>query len=88
MKKRCEGTFLDFYADFDLLSYMDQDVPGCSIPQMYFKVPGVWTGGHQENVAMSALNINHGPGYSEWYTLDLKYIESLRGELIRRKLFG
>lgn len=81
VKKITDKTFLDFYGEFDMLSYLDADVPGCSIPQMYFKVPGCWTGGHQENISMSALNINHGPGYSEWFTLDLKYIEKLRAEL-------
>lgn len=69
---------MDYHGDFDLLSYMDIDVPGCSLPQMYFKTPGCWTGGHQENICMSALNINHGPDYSEWFTLELKYIEKLR----------
>ena len=47
IKKNVEGTFLDFHGDFDLMSYLDTDVPGCSIPQMYFKTPGCWTGGHQ-----------------------------------------
>lgn len=64
IKKYVGNTFLDFHSEFDLLSYLDHDVPGCSSPQMYFKVPGCWTGGHQENVNMSALNINHGPDYS------------------------
>ena len=82
VKKCSNETFLDFYADFDLLSYLDHDIPGCSIPQMYFKAPGCWTGGHQENVSMSALNINHGPDYSEWFTLDLQYVEKLREQLI------
>ena len=81
VKKCSENTFLDYHSDFDVLSYLDKEVCGCSIPQMYFKVPGCWTGGHQENVAMSALNINHGPGYSEWFTLDLKYVEQLRDKL-------
>lgn len=81
VKKYVGNTFFDFHGDFDMMSYLDQDVPGCSLPQMYFKTAGCWTGGHQENVSMSALNINHGPDYSEWYTLDLKYVEDLRTEL-------
>lgn len=47
IKKSVQATFLDFHGDFDLMSYLDTDVPGCSIPQMYFKTPGCWTGGHQ-----------------------------------------
>ncbi len=64
-----------------MLSYLDEDIPGCSQPQFYFKVPGVWTGGHQENIAMCAININHGPGASEWYAIDGKHIEQLRSEI-------
>lgn len=81
VKKIVGGTFLDFHGDFDMMSYLDTDVPGCSLPQMYFKAPGCWTGGHQENISMSALNINHGPDSSEWFTLDLKYVDSLRANL-------
>lgn len=33
---------------------------GCTQPQMYLKVAGVWTGGHQENISARAVNINHG----------------------------
>lgn len=47
IKKNVQDTFLDFHGDFDLMSYLDFDIPGCSIPQMYFKTPGCWTGGHQ-----------------------------------------
>jgi hypothetical protein len=82
IKKNVEGTFLDFHGDFDMMSYLDADVPGCSLPQMYFKTSGCWTGGHQENIGMAALNINNGPDASEWYTLDVKYIGNLRNELL------
>ena len=47
IKKNVNNTFLDFHGDFDLMSYLDKDIPGCSIPQMYFKTSGCWTGGHQ-----------------------------------------
>jgi hypothetical protein len=47
IKKCVKGTFFDFHGDFDLMSYLDTDVPGCSLPQMYFKINGCWTGGHQ-----------------------------------------
>lgn len=30
---------------------------------------------------MSAVNINHGPGSSEWYSLDFKHVEDFRSEL-------
>ena len=53
------------------MEYLDEEIFGCSLPQMYFKVKGCWTGGHQENINMAAVNINHGPDASEWYTLEL-----------------
>lgn len=59
--EKIDGGFLGFKQDFDLLSYLDEDIPGCSVPQFYLKVKGCWTGGHQENVNMCAININHGP---------------------------
>jgi hypothetical protein len=61
---KVNNTFIGFKQEFDLLSYLDHEVPGCSFPQFYFKVKGVWTGGHQENVNMCAVNINHGPDAS------------------------
>ena len=60
---------------------MDTDIPGCSSPQFYLKVKGCWTGGHQENINMCAVNINHGPDSSEWYTVPYEYVEKVRGVL-------
>jgi hypothetical protein len=39
---------------------------GISLPQMYVKVPGVWTGGHEENSRFYSVNLNHGPHSSIW----------------------
>lgn len=45
---------------------------------MYLKVKGVWTGGHQENSRLRAININHGPADSIWYTIDNQYYSYMR----------
>lgn len=45
---------------------------------MYLKVPGVWTGGHQENISVRAVNINHGEGESDWYCVDSDQVEKYR----------
>lgn len=45
---------------------------------MYLKVANVYTGGHQENLAVNAVNINHGPGSSIWISIDYCYVEKLR----------
>lgn len=34
------------------------------------KKRGVWTGGHQENLGVNAVNINHGPDDCIWISVD------------------
>merc|ERR1712071_359103 len=41
--------------------------------QLYMKVPGCRTPGHQENLNFSAININTGPGDVEWYCVHGSY---------------
>ena len=33
-----------------MLRYCPGDIAGVTSPQLYLKVPGVWTGGHEENL--------------------------------------
>jgi len=40
-------TEIDFKSSSDCLKYLDQDIIGCSTPQFYLKVSGVYTGAHQ-----------------------------------------
>jgi hypothetical protein len=54
----------------DLQSFLRRHIPGMSVPQIYLKVAGCWTGGHQENLSLRAVNINHGPGEVEWYCME------------------
>jgi hypothetical protein len=49
-----------------------------SLSQMYMKVKGVWTGGHQENICLRAININHGPADSLWYAVEYQHYHQLR----------
>ena len=55
----------------DIQGYLRKHIPGMSVPQIYLKVAGCWTGGHQENLALRAVNINHGPGEVEWYCMEV-----------------
>ena len=57
--------------DGDLQSYLRKHIPGMTVPQIYLKVAGCWTGGHQENLSLRAVNINHGPGEVEWYCMEV-----------------
>lgn len=56
--------------DSDLQGYLRKHIPGMTVPQIYLKVAGCWTGGHQENLSLRAVNINHGPGEVEWYCME------------------
>lgn len=53
-------------------------IPGMSLPQLYCKVPGVWTGGHEENVRFHSINNNHGPGCSIWGAIAPEFVSKLR----------
>ena len=45
-------------------------IPGMNQPQMYMKVHGCKTTGHQENCNFCSININVGPGECEWFVVD------------------
>jgi hypothetical protein len=52
---------------YDILAHVRNHIKGMTKPQMYIKVPNVWTGGHEENLRFRSININHGPGNSFWW---------------------
>lgn len=81
LNNKLKDTMLGWALPKDMLSYLEQHINGCTNPQFYLKVKGVWTGGHQENIAMCAININHGPAASEWYTVPADEVERLRKTL-------
>jgi hypothetical protein len=55
-----------FCSRLDALQYVRQHILGMTQPQLYMKVKGSWTGGHEENLRYRAINLNHGPDSSEW----------------------
>jgi len=50
----------------DSLQYVRKHILGMTKPQLYIKVKGSWTGGHEENLRYRAVNLNHGPESSQW----------------------
>lgn len=62
----------------DALKYLRQNILGMTLPQLYLKVKGCWTGGHEENLRFSSANINHGPNDCEWWGLDSTQALQLR----------
>lgn len=57
-------------------------IPGMTLPQLYFKVPGVWTGGHEENSRFFSINNNHGPGDSIWGAIAKEHAPRLRNAVL------
>lgn len=71
--------------DEDLQGYLRKHIPGMSVPQIYLKVAGCWTGGHQENLALRAVNINHGPGEVEWFCMDPDETVRFNNHILKEK---
>lgn len=51
---------LIYRSKHDVLRYLQQEIEGITSPQMYLKVKGCYTGGHEENLRAQTININHG----------------------------
>ena len=62
----------------DSLLYLRQHILGMTLPQLYLKINGCWTGGHEENLRFCSANINHGPSACEWWGLDSSQSLQLR----------
>ena len=61
----------------NMLSHLGHTVLGVNTVQLYMKVPGARTPGHQENLNFTSLNINIGPGDCEWLAVDYEYWEKM-----------
>ncbi|KAM8752870.1 lysine-specific demethylase 6A isoform 7-T7 [Rhynchonycteris naso] len=53
----------------NLLSHVGHTILGMNTVQLYMKVPGSRTPGHQENNNFCSVNINIGPGDCEWFVV-------------------
>uniref|UniRef100_A0A3P9M010 [histone H3]-trimethyl-L-lysine(27) demethylase n=1 Tax=Oryzias latipes TaxID=8090 RepID=A0A3P9M010_ORYLA len=57
----------------NLLSHVGHTILGMNTVQLYMKVPGCRTPGHQENNNFCSVNINIGPGDCEWFAVPEAY---------------
>ncbi|CAF0993504.1 unnamed protein product [Rotaria sordida] len=57
----------------NLLSHIGYTILGMNSVQLYMKVPGSRTPGHQENNNFCAINVNIGPGDCEWFAVEEQY---------------
>ncbi|OXA57774.1 Lysine-specific demethylase 6A [Folsomia candida] len=61
------------YSPGNLLSYVGHNILGMNTVQLYMKVKGSRTPGHEENNKFCAVNINVGPGDCEWFGVADEY---------------
>lgn len=61
-----------------MLSHIGNQILGMNTVQLYMKVPCARTPGHQENNNFCAVNINIGPGDSEWFGVPNDYWGALQ----------
>ncbi|KMQ96159.1 histone demethylase utx [Lasius niger] len=57
----------------NMLNYVDYKILGMNTVQLYMKIPGCRTPGHQENNNFCSVNINIGPGDCEWFAVPQEY---------------
>ena len=62
----------------NMLSHVGHVILGMNTVQLYMKVPGSRTPGHQENNNFCSANINVGPGECEWFALANEHWHSVR----------
>lgn len=67
----------------NMLSHVGHVILGMNTVQLYMKVPGSRTPGHQENNNFCSININIGPGDCEWFGVPDAYWGGVR-ELCER----
>lgn len=66
-------AFMKVVSGCNMLSHIGHSVLGMNTVQLYMKIPGCRTPGHQENNNFCALNINIGPGDCEWFCTPIEY---------------
>ncbi|GAB0087282.1 lysine-specific demethylase 6A [Sergentomyia squamirostris] len=64
----------------NMLSHVGHVILGMNTVQLYMKVPGSRTPGHQENNNFCSININIGPGDCEWFAVPDAYWGGIHGQ--------
>ncbi|XP_023274038.1 lysine-specific demethylase 6B-like [Seriola lalandi dorsalis] len=66
-------AFMRVESSNNMLSHVGHTILGMNTVQLYMKVPGSRTPGHQENNNFCSVNINIGPGDCEWFAVHENY---------------
>uniref|UniRef100_A0A8C6UL02 Lysine-specific demethylase 6B n=1 Tax=Neogobius melanostomus TaxID=47308 RepID=A0A8C6UL02_9GOBI len=70
-------AFMRVESSNNMLSHVGHTILGMNTVQLYMKVPGSRTPGHQENNNFCSVNINIGPGDCEWFAVHENYWEAI-----------
>lgn len=70
-------AFMRVSSSGNMLSHVGHTILGMNTVQLYMKVPGCRTPGHQENNNFCSVNINIGPGDCEWFAVHDDYWEAI-----------
>ncbi|XP_051540858.1 serine/arginine repetitive matrix protein 2-like isoform X2 [Myxocyprinus asiaticus] len=70
-------AFMRVSSNGNMLSHVGHTILGMNTVQLYMKVPGSRTPGHQENNNFCSVNINIGPGDCEWFSVHEHYWKAI-----------
>nr|XP_020476145.1 lysine-specific demethylase 6B [Monopterus albus] len=70
-------AFMRVASSGNMLSHVGHTILGMNTVQLYMKVPGSRTPGHQENNNFCSVNINIGPGDCEWFCVHDNYWQAI-----------
>ncbi|KAI7793149.1 lysine (K)-specific demethylase 6B, b [Triplophysa rosa] len=70
-------AFMRVSSSGNMLSHVGHTILGMNTVQLYMKVPGSRTPGHQENNNFCSVNINIGPGDCEWFAVHEHYWKAI-----------
>ncbi|XP_063751324.1 lysine-specific demethylase 6B-like isoform X2 [Eleginops maclovinus] len=70
-------AFMRVESSNNMLSHVGSTILGMNTVQLYMKVPGSRTPGHQENNNFCSVNINIGPGDCEWFAVHEHYWDAI-----------
>ncbi|KAK7909368.1 hypothetical protein WMY93_014052 [Mugilogobius chulae] len=70
-------AFMRVSSNGNMLSHVGHTILGMNTVQLYMKVPGSRTPGHQENNNFCSVNINIGPGDCEWFSVHEHYWQAI-----------
>ncbi|XP_068130086.1 lysine-specific demethylase 6B isoform X2 [Hyperolius riggenbachi] len=79
-------SFMRVSSNSNMLSHVGHTILGMNTVQLYMKVPGSRTPGHQENNNFCSVNINIGPGDCEWFAVHENYWDKISAFCDRHNL--